>query len=615
MNPRLTPLAAALSIAFLAPAHAEPSAPLDPVVVTATRQPMRTSELLADVTVIERDELDAAGQSTLEEVLARQPGIQSAVNGSYGANSSLFMRGTNSSQVLLLIDGMRVGSATSGSPAWSRIPLSQIDRIEILRGPASSLYGSDAIGGVVQVFTRKGAGAFQPYGEIGGGTYDTFKANGGFSGSGNDWRYALDVATATTNGFNSIRNPRNSAYNPDRDGFQQNSVSGNLAYALAQGHEVGANLFYSYGKNQYDSGFSRTSAARDYRNDQAVSSVNAYLKDQFTSYWTSTLRIGHSIDDAQDSADGVRTSEFRTDQTQYTWQNDFQTGFGTFLAALERLEQSVRGSTAYAVDQRGINSALAGWRGNHESHRLQANVRYDDNSQYGGKTTGAIAYGYQFSPSWRANLGYGTAFKAPTFNDLYYPPTFGFQGNPDLRPESSRNTEAALHYEAGLQHVSLTAYYNEVKDLISWGALPSGIWMPANVANARLKGSTLAYDGRIGSFNLAASYDYLDPRDTDTGKLLPRRAKNYGMAAVGQQIGPFEWRVEMQASDYRYDTVANTRKMAGYAIFNLYGAYRLGGNWSVFARINNLFDRDYELAADYATPGLNAFVGLRYAPK
>lgn len=144
---------------------------------------------------------------------------------------------------------------------------------------------------------------------------------------------------------------------------------------------------------------------------------------------------------------------------------------------------------------------------------------------------------------------------------------------------------------------------------------PNFIFRPENVGRAQITGATLAYDGRIESFNLMANYDYLDPRNEDTGKLLPRRAKQYGTVAVGQQLAPFEWRVEMQASDYRYDNVANTRKLAGYAIFNLYGAYQLGGGWSAFARINNLFDRDYETAADYATTGLNAFVGLRYTPQ
>ena len=615
MHPRLTPLAAALSFAFLAPAHAQPDPSLDPIVVTATRQPTRSSELLSDVTVVERKEIDEAGQSTLIEILARQPGLQSATNGAPGAVSSLFVRGTNSNQMVLLIDGIRVSSATTGSPAWSRIPTSQIERIEILRGPASSLYGADAVGGVIQVFTRRGSEGFNAFADVGAGSFDTYRGSAGFTGGSDGWRYALNAATDYSKGFNSTRNPgpRNFNYNADRDGFRQNSITGNLAYTFAKGHEAGVNVFYSDGRNDYDNG-----PTSDPRSDQVVSSYSAYLSDAFTSNWTSTLRAGRSTDDAEDfdMSSGRRLSAFKTSQNQYVWQNDIATGYGNFLAALERLEQDVDSTTAYTVDSRSINSALAGWRAQFAAHRLQANVRVDDNSQFGDKTTGSVAYGYQFSPAWRAHLGYGTAFKAPTFNDLYFPLSFGFRGNPNLKPESSRNAEAAVHWEQGLQHVSLTVYRNDVEDLITFATIPGTFDSTmVNISSALLKGATLAYDGRIGDFVLGASYDYLDPTNEDTGKLLPRRAKQYGTLALGQQAGPFEWRAEMQASDYRYDNVANTTRVAGYAIFNLYGSYRFARDWSAYARINNLFDRDYQLVTDYATAGVNAFVGVRYALK
>lgn len=615
MYPRLKPLAVLLPLIFAAHSQAESPllvASLDPVMVTATRQPMRTSELLSDVTVIEPEELAQAGQSSLGEILGRQPGIEFYTSGSNGATGSVFMRGANSGHTLVLIDGIRAGSATLGQmSSWSRIPASQIERIEILRGPASSLYGSDAIGGVIQIFTRQGQGPFQVHGEAGAGSYDTYTATGGFSGSQNGWRYALNASTYQTGGFNSVKNPKNSAYNKDRDGFENKSISGNLAYSFAPGHEAGASVFYSDGESKYDSGFSRSSAAKDYRNQLAVSNFSTYLKNAFTQNWTSTLRLGHSTDDSKNTTDGIQNSLFRTDQEQYSWQNDIKTGLGTFLLGLERLEQSVSGTGNYSVDQRTIDSALAGWSGNYQAHRLQANVRYDNNSQFGDKTTGSVAYGYRLTQNWRANIGYGTAFKAPSFNDLYFPLSFGYQGNPDLVPEQSRNREASLHFEQGLHHVSLTWFLNRVENLISW----SGVTTPVNVGNARLEGTTLAYEGQVGSFNLQANYNYLDPRDAETGHQLARRATNYGAAAIGQQIGSWEWRAELVASDRRFDTDANTRKMSGYAVTNLYGAYHFGANWSVFARVNNVFDRDYEVAADYATAATNAFVGVRYTPK
>lgn len=612
MYPRLKPLAALLPFIFAIPSQAETPmlvASLDPVMVTATRQAMRTSELLSDVTVVEPEELKQAGNSTLGEILSRQPGIEFTNSGSNGATGSVFMRGTSSGHTLVLIDGMRVGSASLGQmSSWSRIPASQIERIEILRGPASSLYGSDAIGGVIQIFTRTGKGPFQVNAEAGFGSYNTSTVTAGFSGSQNDWRYALNASAYRTDGFNSIKNPANAAYNKDRDSFENQSLSGSLGYTLAKGHEIGASFFYSDGESQYDSS-PRSVAGKDYRNQLAISNFSSYLKNAFTADWTSTLRLGHSTDDSKNTTNGRQSSLFRTDQDQYAWQNDIRTGVGNFLLGVERLDQSVTGTGNYRVTERTIDSALLGWNGNYLAHRLQGNLRYDNNSQFGGKTTGSLAYGYRLNSNWRANIGYGTAFKAPSFNDLYYPLTSGFRGNPDLLPESSRNREAALHFETGLHHVSLTWFLNQVENLISWTT------SPVNIGKARIEGTTLAYEGQVGSFNLTANYNYLDPRDASTGRQLARRASNYGMAAIGQQFGAWEWRIEQQASDRRFDKDDNVRKLGGYSLTNLYGAYNFDRNWSVFARINNLFDRDYQVVADFATPGTNAFIGVRYNPQ
>jgi len=611
MTPRLKPLAALLPLAFFSTAHAvELLAALDPVMITATRQEMRVSEQLSDVSVIERSEIEAAGHSSLEEVLAHQPGIEHSVNGSFGGSSSIYMRGTNGNHVLMLVDGMRIGSATLGSVSWGRIPTSQIERIEIVRGPASSLYGSDAIGGVIQVFTRQSDGPIKLHGEIGGGSYGTYAASGGFSGARNGWHYALNAATLSTEGFDS--KPSTAITNKDRDGFWNNSLSGRLAYSFSKGHEAGVSFLHSDGENKYDG--SGTSV--DWRICNSVTSLNAFLKNAITDRWTSTLNIGSSVDDSRDLENGIRNSNFRTDQRLYSWQNDLRTGFGNFLLGFERLEQEIDTSSTYVITERTNNSILGGWSLGYEAHRMQANLRRDDNSQFGDKTTGSLAYGYRFSRNWRANIGYGTAFKAPTFNDLYFPvtcyPGYGCYGsNPNLLPENARNREVALHFETGEQHVSLTWYLNRVENLIVWTSTPN------NVGNARLEGLTLAYDGVVAGLNVQASYDYLDAKDAATGQRLARRAQNHARAAIGKTLGPWELRIEEQLSDDRMDYPYGepAKKLSGYALTHLYGAYHFDKDWSVFARVNNLFDRNYVLADSFATPGFNAFVGIRYSPK
>lgn len=609
------PLAAALCLLALplSPALAQSSE--DKIIVTATRQPMRANELLSDVTVIDRQEIEAAGpSSSIADLLSRQPGIEIKTDGAPGSLASIYLRGSNPGHTLLLVDGMRFGSATLGSPNWSYLPLQQIERIEILRGPASSLYGSDAIGGVIQIFTRKGSGPLRANAEAGFGSHNSHALGAGLSGGYENLSYALQLSTLQTRGFNSIDNPNNDSYNRDRDGHRNHSASGNLAYTFAPGHEVGLNFLAARGENDYDSGGPwSTPAAADYRQDQENAAYSLYSRNRLSQNWSSTLRIGRSSDDARQFMDRAQTGKIRTVQTQYQWQNDVRLPVGTALLALERLQEKVSSDQTYDRDRRTINSILAGWSGSVEQHRLQFNVRRDDNSQFGNKNTGFIAYGYQINNQWRAHASYGTAFKAPSFNDLYWPGA----GNPNLKPETSRNREIALHYETGAHQVSATVYRNDVDNLIAWAPIAPGswIWLPANVNQARLEGLTLAYSGQLYGFDVKASADFQDPRDTGIDKVLRYRSRRHGSLSVGRSYGKFDWNVELQASGQRYQDVNNTRTLGGYALTNLQAAYRLDQDWSLFARVNNLFDRNYVLNQDYATDGVNYFLGVRYAPK
>lgn len=608
MHPRFKPLAALLALLPCCHAQAQQLAALDTVVVTATRQQMRVDEVLSDTSVIERSDIEAAGHTNLEEILAAQPGIQMASNGSPGAASYLYFRGTNPKHVLLLIDGMRIGSATSGEPTWSRIPAAQIERIEITRGPASALYGSDAIGGVVQIFTRRGEGPLNFSAEAGAGSYGTRSASAALSGSQQGWRYALSLSDDSTDGFDS--KPKDTKVSHDRDGFYNHAASGHLGYEFAPGHELGLSMLYAEGRSQYDS----TGVAVDWANRTRNGAASLVLKNALNSHWNSTLSVGKSIDNSTNLKDGTRYSIFDTEQRQYAWQHDILGNWGNFLVGLERQEQEIESMGNYKQRERRNDAVQLGWNRGFDAHRLQASVRHDDDSLFGSKTTGSLAYGYRFSPNWRTSMSVGTAFKAPTFNELYYPKTGSYVGNPDVQPETALNREIALHYETGSQAVSLTWYRNRIEDMIVWAKVGT-VNQPSNVDTARIEGATLAWQGRLGDFNLHASYDWLDAEDANTGKQLTRRAKQTAEFAIGQNIGSWDWRVEWLASSKRYDDKANTTELGGYALTHLYGAYRFAPDWSIFARVNNLFDKDYVLADGYATPGRNAFIGLRYSPK
>lgn len=585
-------------------------------VVTATRQAQRTSDVLSDVTLISREELARAGQTSVAEILARQPGVEYIASGSAGSVTNVYLRGgANEKHTLVLVDGVRVGSATLGSFSWSRLPADQVERVEILRGPASSLYGSDAIGGVVQIFTRRGEGAPRLNAEVGMGRYDTQSASAGISGAANGWNYSLQASELGTRGFNNRTDAKNLIYG-DRDGFQEKSASGSLGYRIAPGHELGLSLFRSLGNSQYDStSTSQATVSKDYRNLLVVSSYGVWMKNALSADWTSTLRLGKGADDSVNLTNGVLSSAIRTDQTQYAWQNDLKTGFGNLMLALERLDQSLTTTTAYALKNRTIDSIILGWTGRQGRHDWQASVRRDDNSQFGGRTTESLAYGYRINDAWRVHASMGTAFRAPSFNDLYYPLSFGSQGNPNLRPESARNREAGVRYANSVEEISLIAFRNDISDLISWTSVLTPVNIPVNIGHARLSGATLAYSGRWGKVDIQGSWTNQDARDADTNRWIARRARNFATLSAGRDEGKWDWRVEWYGADSRFDNDQNSRVLGGYGLLGVQASLRLGQGWSLFGRVNNLFDKKYELAGDFGTSGVNLFAGLRYAPK
>ncbi len=585
---------------------------LDPIVVTATRQATRTNELTSDVSVISREEIDQAGASTVAQLLARQPGIQYVANGGEGSNSGVFVRGANTNQSIVLIDGQRIGSATTGSAALSRIPLNQIERIEILRGPASSLYGADAIGGVIQIFTRRGEGPARVNASTGYGSFNTSDTTIGVSGGSDPVSYSVQAGYLNTDGFNAIHNRNNWNYNPDRDGYYNRNLSANLAVRPAKGQEIGVNLLASNGTNQYDAG-----SAGNPTSDQAVASYSIYSRNRLNQAWTSTLRVGRSTDDSTGYTGSIRDHVFRTDMDLASWQNDIRLPVGEALLAVEYTRQKVSGTTDYTVSERTIRSLLAGWNASIDQHRLQLNLRRDDNSQFGGETTGSAAYGYQFTPEWRAHVSYGTAFRAPTFNELYFPASFFFAGgNPDLKPETAKNTELGANWEKAGHRFSAVVYNNEISELIEFRP-PT--FAPVNVSEALLRGATFTYDGRFSDWGLGVAVDFLDPRNEENGpnngNRLARRADQQMSSYITRTLGNWELRGEWKLVGDRYEDPANLIRMGGYGLVNLYADYRFERDWALFVRANNIFDKDYETADDYATAGANVFVGVRYAPR
>lgn len=417
---------------------------MEEVVVTANRIPQSRESVLTDITVIDQKEIERQGAGSITDLLRLQPGVEISTNGGAGKASGVFLRGTNTDHVVVLIDGMRINSATLGTNAFENIPLAQIEKIEIVRGPASSLYGADVIGGVIQIFTKRGGDTSPKLNAaLGVGSYGTKKLDLGITGGVFDTRYGINVSSLETENFSAQNiSDVTQTIDRDRDPYRNFSITAYLEHTFAPGHSLGMQFFQSKGQSYFDS-----SNFNNFSNS-TLQSYAIYSRNQFTDFWLSTLRIGNGIDDSESyskpGAFSTGYSRFKTSQLQYSWQNDFTLPVGTLTLAYDRLEQHVSSTTSYTQKERDNNGYLASYLATVEAHTFQASVRADDNTQFGTHVTGGVGYGYQFSPVWRAGVNYGAAFKAPTFNQLYYP---GF-GNPDLRPEHSNNIDVNVRYKS-----------------------------------------------------------------------------------------------------------------------------------------------------------------------
>ncbi|MEQ1601566.1 MAG: TonB-dependent receptor [Methylophilaceae bacterium] len=589
---------------------------LDEMVVTANRIPQSRESVLGDVTVIDQEEIERQGAGSITDLLRLQPGVEISSNGGAGKTSSIYLRGTNADHIVVLLDGLRINSATSGTTAFENIPLSQIEKIEILRGPASSLYGADAIGGVIHIFTKRG-GDTPPKlsAAVGVGSYGSKRMDLGISGGWSDTRYGINVSSLDTQSF-SAQNITDITKTIDRDNdpYRNFTISSYLEHTFVPGHSLGVQFFQSKGRSYFDgSNFNNYGDQTQQR--YAISSHN-----QFTSFWLSTLRIGNGMDDStsfsKPSKSTTGYSRFKTSQFQYSWQNDFTLPVGTLTVAYDRLEQYVNSTTKYTLRERENNGYLASYLANVDQHTFQASVRVDDNSQYGTHVTGGVGYGYHFTPEWRAGFNFGSAFKAPTFNQLYFP-NFG---NANLQPEQSNNVDVNLRYENAKLRAGVTFFDNHVDNLIAYA--PN----PVNINKAEIMGAT--FDGEwhpLERWTVRGNFTIQSPEDAKTGNLLARRGSEHGTFSLLHEWGKFTLGAEVNGSSLRYNDPANKFNMAGYVLTNLTADFRITPEWKLEARANNIFDKNYVLATtkgdfspngpDYNTAGTNVFVSLRYQMK
>lgn len=623
VRPSSTLSVLALSLLALSAQAQETPNKLGLVQVTATRTKLDLSQVLADVTVLTRADIERQGFGNLVDLLGRQSCVELVRNGNPGTNTSLFLRGANTQHTLLLVDGVRMDTQSgSGGAAWEAIPLAQIERVEIVRGAASSVYGSDAVAGVIQVFTRKGKRT--PTLEIGAGVGSLGLAKGdlSLSGAAGNLDYALSLAQEAADGFNIRKVGNDPVYTPDIDGWRTHSVNARLGYQLDASQRLELVNTYSSLDSDYDASAKPKIGLRD-RNVHDTHASRALWSAQWSADWQTEASIGNSRERYETLSNTASTYLTETQVRQYTLGSTMKLAGGQLNAVLERREDKlVNSGLVPATDgqaKRHQNAVAASYLYNSANIDAQLHLRHDQDSAFGGINTGTVAAGWRFLPGLRAWASAGTAFRAPTLYQSFseYGPKPGVAA---LSPERGRNTELGLNWSQGDSELGLTLYNNRIRDLISWDSSFAANCVSTyggcygNLAKVRLQGLSLQGETMLAGLRVQGSLDFQNPRDQGTDKLLGRRAKKHGSLRLEKTLNQWSGGLQIQAHGSRFDDNANTKPLGGYSLVNLDLSYRVNPQVRLQANLDNAFNKDYETAKGYSQAPRTLFIGVRFTP-
>ena len=597
----------------------------DQVIITATRSEQSVDTTLASISIITREDIDRLQPHSVAELLQGLPGIALSLNGDLGKATALYLRGTDPDHVLVLIDGVEIGSATLGIPAWEQLPVEQIERIEVVRGPDSSLYGSQALGGVVQIFTRQaGPGAPDvPSFSVSGGTHATYQGGAGYSGSaGGSW-YNASASGLYTDGIPLCRADAPATAScftsEPRQGYWSGSIDLGAGYRFENGTELSFTGLRTWGDTKFNG---NAFAGNESRIGQQAVGVHAAFAP--IGPWQPSLAVGQSLDQSTLKFDDAAAGFFDTRRNTASWLNLFQLAPQQVLQLGADYQEDIIASDAgcgvngiglpvedcsYLVRSRDDAGVFGLYRGSYAGWELQLSKRYDHNQQFGGFKTGNAALAYRFDNGLRLLASYGTAFKAPTFNDLYYP----FYGTPTLQPETSDSTE--LGVEGGTRDVrwSVHGYETHVSNLIEYNP---ETFAADNIDRARIRGIESQLGARVGAWHAQAYWTWLDPRNRAQyyGALLPRRARESGRLDLDWETERLSVGSTVFVSGPRFEDPANTERLGGYGTVDLRASWTFLPHWMLQALLRNAFDKEYETALYYNQLGRSAYLTLRYSP-
>ena len=583
------PLAAAAACVLPAFAGASEEYSLSPVVVTPALTAQTVDQSLSSVTVIDREVLDRQQPRELSDALQGQPGVSIVSNGSFGKNTTVFLRGTGSESSMLLINGVRIRSATSGGAPWQFVPPQLLDRLEIVRGPRSSIYGADAVGGVVQGFTAEGEGAPSGWIQAGGGSHSSYEVGAGVSGRADNTSYSLAGNWFDTDGV-PVREGE------ERKGYDNTAGVGSIRQHFDGGGSVGLTAFRAEGNTEFDTGDT----------DYAIQTIGASGEVPITRDWIAEVMLSEGRDESLTDGESRFDTRSRTARVA----NRVYLGVHEFVVGADYMVDDISSSTDFDEDSRyntGVFSQLFLDSGPAD---VQLSLRWDDNEAFGDRVTGAAAVGHALDDSHRVRLSYGTAFRAPTFNDLYFPDF----GNPDLSPERSQTAELGIRGQYALGYWDVAIFETHVDDLIAFDAAAGA---PGNVDRARIQGVELEAGHRVADWDIRGTVTLQDPRDRDTGDRLVRRTSQSARLDVDRQLDDLSFGATATAVGDRYNDAANEDRLSGFGLLNLRAGWEFARNWSARVTVDNVFDKDYAVSrffdgTPYNQAGRTAFLSVRY---
>ncbi|ONH52633.1 vitamin B12 transporter [Pseudomonas cedrina] len=599
------------------------------VVISANRQVQARNDSSAANSVFTRDDIDRLQPTSLTDLLSRVPGVQVAPTGGRGSLPGIYIRGTKSAQSLVLVDGQRIANTTSGDSGLQYLNVDQIERVEVLRGSRSVIYGSDAIGGVIQVFTRRNAEpGLQPRLKLGVGSHQAWERSLGLSGGDEHTRFNLGASLDETAGINSTHTSFPS--DGDHDAYRNQSLSVNLSHAFTDGLEVGFNLLDSRGKSEYDNSFGRydfasgqTVGQKPYT-DYTVSSASGYVDARFNERWQSRLELGHSENrDTKRDTLSDDFSVFNTYRDSVNWQNDLTLNEqNSLILGGDWYEDRFHGSTTFTENSRWNRAAFVQHRFHGDGFSTELGLRRDQNQQFGGQNSWSGTVTLPLNPDNDLLLSYSEGFRAPTFNDLYYPDTQ--YSNPNLQPETSKSYE--LQWRSQLSdstRLEASLYRTDLSDAI----ILDRAGKPQNVATARINGFEAALKQELFGWQGNLGLALIDPRDRDSGHTLARRARRTLSLDLDRQFDKLGVGATWQAISSSYDDEDNTHRLGGYALLGLRSSWALSREVALSLKVDNLLGKTYARARysyddpaflnnqDYREEGRVWMMGVTWTPE